>query len=269
MGNHIVEDRPTTDPHVQLSFSWEVFVLLLSILSIVNLVLELLPIADTSKSVLYVIDAGLTLVFLPDFFRRLYVAPSKRGYFFRGGGILDLLGSIPLPGFRLLRLFHVTRAIRMLRRYGISGMRMRFGETAAQGSILLVVFVAIVVLESASIFILGAERGAPDANITTASDALWWGYVTITTVGYGDRYPVTNEGRLVGVFLMTIGVGLFSTFAGYLANAFLAPRRAKRAAAEASVRPMSAEDLERLRTLAGEQERVTADLRAKLAELEA
>jgi voltage-gated potassium channel len=211
----------------------------------------------------------LTLVFLPDFLRRLYVAPWKRGYFFRGAGILDLLGSIPLPGFRLLRLVRVTRAIRMLRRYGVSGMAKRFGETAAEGSILLVVFVAIIVLEFSSVFVLHAERSAPDANITSAPDALWWGYVTITTVGYGDRFPVTDEGRIVGVFLMTIGVGLFSTFAGFLANAFLAPRRAKRAAAGASGRPMSAEDLERLRTLVEEQERLTADLRSRLAELEA
>jgi voltage-gated potassium channel len=268
MGDHTVEDRSKTDPHVELSFAWEVFVLLLSILSIVNLVLGLLPIADTSKSVVYFIDGALTLVFLPDFLRRLAVASSKRAYFLHGGGILDLLGSIPLPGFRLLRLVRVTRAVRMLRRYGASGMAKRFGDTAAQGSILLVIFVAIVVLEFSSIFILGAERGAPDANITTASDALWWGYVTITTVGYGDLFPVTNEGRIVGVFLMTIGVGLFSTFAGFLANTFLAPRRAKRVAA-ASARPMSAEDLEQIRALVEEQERATTDLRARLAELEA
>ena len=267
MGNPAATEGSTSESQVALSFSWEVFVLLLSILSIVNLVLEALPIADTSKTVLFAIDAALTFVFIPDFLRRLQVAPSKSGYFFRGGGFLDLLGSIPAPGFRLFRLLRVTRAVRMLRRYGVDGIRKRFGETAAEGSILLVVFVAVVVLEFSSVFILGAERGVPDANITSASDALWWGFVTITTVGYGDRFPVSNAGRLVGVMLMVIGVGLFSTFAGFLANLFLAPRKARAAAAEASVRPMSAEDLERLRTLVAEQERVTADLHARLAEL--
>ncbi len=52
---------------------------------------------------------------------------------------------------------------------------------------------------------------------------MWWVYVTITTVGYGDRYPVTNAGRIVGVLVMTTGVGLFGTLAGYIANKLLAP----------------------------------------------
>jgi voltage-gated potassium channel len=68
-----------------------------------------------------------------------------------------------------------------------------------------------------------AERGAPDANILSASDAMWWVYVTITTVGYGDHYPVTNGGRLVGIMIMTMGVGLFGTLAGFIANKLLAP----------------------------------------------
>ena len=81
----------------------------------------------------------------------------------------------------------------------------------------------IVVIEFSGIFILDTERHDPNANIKTASDALWWAYVTVTTVGYGDKYPVTTAGRFVGVLLMTIGVGLFGVLTGYLANAFLKP----------------------------------------------
>jgi voltage-gated potassium channel len=267
MAEHSADDRIETGSHVDLSFSWEAFVLLLSILSVINLVLAVLPIAETSKQVIYIVDAALTIVFLADFFRRLQVAPSKRGYFFRGGGVLDLIGSIPIPGLRLARLFRIFRAVRVMRRYGLAEIRRQFGETKAQGSILVIVFVAVVVLEFASIFVLGAERGAPDANITTASDALWWGYVTITTVGYGDQYPVTNAGRIVGAILMTIGVGVFSTFAGFLANTFLSPRRAKEAVATVQGRPVSEADLDELRSLVGEQERATSELRSKLAGL--
>jgi len=81
----------------------------------------------------------------------------------------------------------------------------------------------MLVIESGAFLVLMAERGAPDANIISASDAMWWVYVTITTVGYGDRYPVTNAGRLVGVMVMTMGVGLFGTLAGFIANKLLAP----------------------------------------------
>jgi hypothetical protein len=79
--------------------------------------------------------------------------------------------------------------------------------------------------------VLGAEDDAEGSNIHTASDAIWWCYVTITTVGYGDRYPVTNLGRSIGVIVLTIGVGLFGVLTGFLANLFLAPKRAEQAQA--------------------------------------
>lgn len=59
---------------------------------------------------------------------------------------------------------------------------------------------------------------APESNIKTAEDAIWWAFVTITTVGYGDRFPVTTEGRIIAALLMTAGVGLFGTFTGFIAS---------------------------------------------------
>jgi voltage-gated potassium channel len=87
----------------------------------------------------------------------------------------------------------------------------------------IVIFCVILVIECGGILVLLAESPAPDANIHTASDAMWWVYVTITTVGYGDRYPVTSAGRLVGVLVMTTGVGLFGTLAGFIAHKLVAP----------------------------------------------
>ena len=89
----------------------------------------------------------------------------------------------------------------------------------------VVLLLVVLVLEFASIGVLYAERDAQGSNIETASDALWWGYVTITTVGYGDAFPVTTKGRIVGVLLLTIGVGLFGTFTAFVANVFLAPKK--------------------------------------------
>ncbi len=90
-------------------------------------------------------------------------------------------------------------------------------------------------LEFGSLGILHIEQYEPDANITSASDALWYVIVTISTVGYGDRFPVTNNGRLLGTFIIVIGVGIFGTFTGYLANLFLAP--SKKSASTASSSP--------------------------------
>lgn len=71
-----------------------------------------------------------------------------------------------------------------------------------------------------SIAILNVET-ALDANIKTAGDALWWAASTVTTAGYGDKYPVTPEGRIIGVILMTAGVGFFGTLTAYIASLFL------------------------------------------------
>jgi voltage-gated potassium channel len=98
-----------------------------------------------------------------------------------------------------------------------------FFKDKATGGLLLVILIAILVLEFGSLAVLFAERTSPDANITTAGDALWYTVVTMSTVGYGDQYPVTELGRLFGVVIIVVGVGVFGTLTGYLANIFLSP----------------------------------------------
>lgn len=83
-----------------------------------------------------------------------------------------------------------------------------------------VALIAVLVLLFSSIAILEFET-APESNIKTAEDAIWWAYVTMTTVGYGDKYPVTTEGRIIAMVLMTVGVGLFGTFTAYVSSWFV------------------------------------------------
>jgi len=66
-----------------------------------------------------------------------------------------------------------------------------------------------------------AELRAPEANITSTTDAIWWSIVSVTTVGYGDRFPVTFSGRVVAIFLMVGGIGLVSVLTSFLSNAFI------------------------------------------------
>jgi voltage-gated potassium channel len=87
--------------------------------------------------------------------------------------------------------------------------------------------VAILVMVTASVAVLQFET-TDSANIKTAEDALWWAMTTMTTVGYGDRFPVTTEGRLVAAVLMCAGVGLFGTLSGLLAAWFVAPAERKK-----------------------------------------
>ena len=78
--------------------------------------------------------------------------------------------------------------------------------------------VAVAVVIGAAATVLDAERNVPDSNITTFPDALWWAATTVTTVGYGDRFPVTAEGRLVGVVLMVVGIAVFGSITAALAG---------------------------------------------------
>jgi voltage-gated potassium channel len=83
-------------------------------------------------------------------------------------------------------------------------------------------FTAVLLIFCASLAVLQAERGHPGANIESFWDAIWWSVVTICTVGYGDKFPVTIEGRCVGIGLMVAGVGLFgvvtASFAAWLVD---------------------------------------------------
>ena len=196
------------EPHVEPRHSgWEIFVLALSLVSLANIVLLVLPLHEDSHRVILIVDAVICMVFFAGFAYRLRAAESKRRYLVREGGVLDLIGSIPIPGFRIFRVYRATRGIILIRRHGGHRVWRDFVRERAQGAMYVVLLLVVLVLEFASIGVLYAERDAPGSNIEWASDALWWGYVPITTVGYGDAFPVTTEGRIVGVMLLTIGVG--------------------------------------------------------------
>jgi voltage-gated potassium channel len=128
---------------------------------------------------------------------------------------------------------------------------------------LAAVFLGILVLELGSYFILGAEGRDLHANIHTPSDALWWSIVTIATVGYGDKYPVTNEGRVIGVLVIITGVGLFGVFTGFLANTFI-NRRKRRRRFGFQPMPMSADPLEEIRQLLEQQSLRLASIESRL-----
>jgi voltage-gated potassium channel len=206
---------------------FDAFVLLLTFLSLANIVLMALTYDDETFEIVLITDSVLSIVFIADFLVLLRRAPSKRRYFFRGMGWLDLLGGLPLPGARIARVARIVRAIRVMRRFGLRRLGRSALEDRAGTSLVVAVFLTIVVLQYGSICVLLAERGAENANIKTASDALWWSYVSITTVGYGDRYPVTGLGRSIGAAVLTIGVGLFGVLTGFLAKFFLDPRRVR------------------------------------------
>lgn len=247
--------------------TYELFIGALSILSLINLIIYFVSSDSTLIGVVAGIDTILSIVFLVDFLYRFFSANSKTDYFIRQFGWADLLASLPLPQMKILRLFRIVRAGRLMRQYGPVNMVRNLVENRADSALLTLLFLIVLILEFGGLAIIYFERASPEANITSAADALWYTYVTITTVGYGDTYPVTFEGRVVGFFIMTAGVGLFGTLTGYLANLFLAPPKKKREA-ESPDKADPKTKLAELKRLLVEQKQAQALLEAKIGELE-
>ncbi len=185
----------------------------------------LLPVPPEVQRVIFIIDSGVCVVFLVDFVVRFRAAPSK--WRFMRWGWIDLLASVPaVEALRIGRIFRIVRIVRLLAAYhSLRSFFRALIESKSSAGVASVFVVAFLVISFGSVGILLTEAGAPRANIHTAEDALWWSMATVTTVGYGDTYPVTNAGRLIASVLMVTGIGLFGTLSGVAAGFFFGHRQ--------------------------------------------
>ena len=253
----------------QLDFGYELFIAAVSILSVFNMLLAYIPEVDQDAiNVVYIINAVLTLLFIYDFSLRLATAPSRSFYFIRDYGWADLLAVI--PALRIFRLFRIYKAYRIIRKYGIGYITSYLSRNRAASALYILVLMVILIIEAGGFLVLQAESKAPTANITTAGDAIWWAYVTITTVGYGDQFPVTGAGRMVGVLVMTTGVAVFATFAGLISSKLLAPPAKEEESPEHL--PLgedpSARYLAELKQLISEREKIESEITSRVEKLE-
>jgi voltage-gated potassium channel len=205
--------------------AYEIFILVLTIFSLLLIALQLLPIDDNTRFLVGVYDDIVCVVFLIDFAYNVAITRPRREYFIDERGWLDLIGSIPvipgLPYTGLLRLARVARLVRIRKALGGQAGRELLRDVIrnrGQYAVFITLLSALIVLSFSSIAVLQFESKSPAANIRTGGDALWWAVVTITTVGYGDLYPVTALGRLTAVFVMVAGVGIIGALASILAS---------------------------------------------------
>lgn len=207
--------------------TYNIFVMLITFLALISmLAYYLLPLPTEVIQVLVITDSIACLLLMFDFFLTWYLASDRRHYLLRYGWI-DFLGSIPgLPLFRLLRLFRMFRIFRHIRRTASEEVLQQARQRLGESTLMVAVLMLYLVVTLGSIAIVLVESPDPQANIQTGQDAVWWAFVTIATVGYGDKYPVTSAGRGIGVLMMVLGVSVFSVLTGFLALSFQS-RRAK------------------------------------------
>ncbi len=200
------------------------FTLLLSVATIATLWIASVRDLDPEiRQVLNYADWAVCALFFIDFLVQLTRAENRPQYLLRWGW-LDLLSCIPIvDSLRWTRIARVARILILLRAIRSFRVLWQFlREQRTESTVLVAAFLAIALVVFSAIAILHFEQD-PQSNILSAGDALWWAMTTVTTVGYGDLYPITTEGRAVAVILMTAGVGLFATLSGALAAWFLRP----------------------------------------------
>jgi voltage-gated potassium channel len=221
-------------------------------------------IGPLGEAAIDVVLTGIWVLFGLDYLARIALARNR--WRFVGAHLADLL-ILLLPFLRPLRALRVVTVISVLNRQLRDDFRGRVAVYVG-GTVVLVGLVA-------SLAVLDAERDAPDSSIATFGDAAWWTLTTVSTVGYGDRYPVTFEGRLVAATLMVAGIALLGVVTASIASWFVENlrRTGERVAGEVTegVGELSAELDEADRRTGAQLDAVLLELRtlnARLAALE-
>ena len=204
----------------------DLLVLTLSVYVLITLLLDIFfEFPPEVSKILALLDNIICVFFLVEFSIRFKNAKNKLQ--FMKWGWIDLISSIPnvdiLRGGRALRLIRLLRILRAFR--STKHLVTHVFKSKAQGTFTTVSILSVILIIFSSISVLQLEVDHPDHNIMTAEDALWWSAVTITTVGYGDKFPVTTGGRIVGVILMVAGVGLFGTYTAFISSWFLTEKK--------------------------------------------
>jgi len=243
---------------------YELFIIVVTVVSLINWVILILPIdyGLDIHGLLVFMEPILTAILLIDFGIRLRRSRPRRWHYMNHeGGWFDFLGSLPYG--HLLRLFRLWRASQAFQQYGATNVIRWFVLNRAKGTLFLVFSLLIIVLEGGGILVLHFEAGAPGSNIETGGEALWWGVVTITTVGYGDLYPVTPGGQVTATIMIFAGVALVGIFTAWAASVFMAPPPA-----DATLVPPGTDPADPKWDTRNAPERLLHELRGRIDELE-
>ena len=215
-----INDNPT-------SRYFAFFIQALILISIVTFSVETIPnLNPQTKSILYAIEVFSVSVFTIEYVLRIYVADSKPKFIFSFFGIIDFLAILPfylsfgidlrsLRALRFLRLFRVLKLVR----YNKAMNHFTRAIKSAKEEILLFVFITLILIYFSAVGIYYFENEAQPEHFSSIFDSLWWAIITLTTVGYGDVYPITVGGKVFTFFILMIGLGIVAIPTGIISSA--------------------------------------------------
>ena len=205
---------------------WDFVILIFSIFSLALLPIQMLY--KGSEDIQQIVDSAdhlLCLFFFADFLKQLIQAKGARLAYMKYGWI-DLLSSIPIiPGAALGRVFRILRILKVLRQVSkLSDITEGLFRNPTAGAFAVTLVVAVSTIFMSAFLVLEAESNVVGARIKNAGDALWWAVTTVTTVGYGDVYPITTAGRYVGVITMFVGISVAGSLTASMASLLIRKR---------------------------------------------
>lgn len=218
----IVEKHNTKDGRI-----FDLFIQCLIVLSLITFAISTSPnLSPETQNVLRIIEIITVAIFTVEYLLRIIVADNKLKYIFSFYGIIDLLAILPfylmigldlraLRTFRLLRIFSMFK----LARYSYALKRFKKALSYAREEIILFFIFTLMLLFVTAVGIYYFENAAQPLVYSSIFDSLWWSVTTLTTVGYGDMYPITVGGRLFTFFILMIGLGIVAVPTGILSTA--------------------------------------------------
>jgi len=224
----IIDDNTT-----QLGRYFDVVIQILIIASLVAFTIETFPDnSEQTQKLLYYFEAFCVIIFSIEYILRIYIADKPFKYIFSFYGVIDLLAILPFYltsffDFRALRAFRIFRIFRMFKliRYNKALSRFHIAYGLIKEELILFLMLTFIFLFLASAGIYYFENEAQPEYFSSIIDSGWWAAVTLTTVGYGDVYPVTGGGKIFTLFILLIGVGIITIPAGLIASALSKARK--------------------------------------------
>lgn len=218
----IIEDSDT-----RAGRAFDLSIQALIVLSLVAFSVGTLPsLPESIRTALDVFEVCCILIFTAEYLARIAVADKKLSYIFSFLGLIDLLAILPfylMSGLdlRAVRAFRLLRLVRVLKlaRYSAAARRFHKAFLLAREELILFVLVASIMLYLAAVGIYYFEHEAQPEAFQSVFHSLWWAVATLTTVGYGDVYPITAGGRIFTAFVLFVGLGIVAIPAGMVATA--------------------------------------------------
>lgn len=214
-----------TDTRPGRAFAWSVQILIA--ISLITFSISTLPnLSPTVVATLQIIETVTVILFTLEYVLRIVVADKKLGYIFSFYGAIDLLAILPFylalgVDFRSVRMFRLLRMLRILKlvRYSRALSRFHRAFIIAKDELILFLFTTLFMLYLAAVGIYYFEHAVQPDQFESIFHSLWWAVATLTTVGYGDIYPITLGGRVFTFFVLMLGLGVVAVPTGLVASA--------------------------------------------------